>query len=174
MALLKGEIELIDGMNASLVCALLSEVYTGGKEAYVDSDEIVDSSKITILKDRVIYDGNLAIRSDKRNIASLNVLNIPLEVTGNFICAGCENLTTLEGAPCEVGGSFYCNNCDDLSSLEGSPRIVPVDFACTYCESITSLKGGPQEVGHNYYCEHCDNLISLDGAEEKTKGRFIK
>lgn len=106
----------------------------------------------------LVINGKLAIKFGK--------------VGGTFSCAGCNNLTSLEGCPREVGRHFSCSFCHNLTSLIGAPEKVGRDFACDYCENLTSLIGAPEKVGRNFDCSLCEKLTNLEGAPRKVVGVF--
>ena len=107
---------------------------------------------------------------DCRFLTSLK--GAPKKVYGDFTCMNCASLTSLEGAPLEVGKGFYCSECTSLKSLEGAPLEVKDLFSCTGCTSLTSLKGAPKKVGGRFSCSSCTSLTSLKGAPKKVGGRF--
>ena len=70
---------------------------------------------------------------DEDHKTKLNVLDIS-GVTGNFNCANCDSLQSLEGAPENVKFSFYCYDCKSLKSLKGAPKEVGGIFNCEKCK----------------------------------------
>ena len=96
-----------------------------------------------------------------------NGMFIWTNIKGNFDCANCYSITSLEGAPKEVEGSFFCNHCRSLISLRGAPEKISRGFHCSFCNSLKSLEGAPKEVRGDFNCFNCDSLISLEGAPEK-------
>ena len=52
----------------------------------------------------------------------------------NFMCMGCNNLTSFKGISKEVGGNFNCLRCNKLTSLEGAPEKVGI-FCCFDCNN---------------------------------------
>ena len=128
----------------------------------------------------LIVDGKLAVKFGKvsrnficaycENLTSLE--GCPREVGGNFNCYYCENLTSLKGCPEEVGGSFDCNNCENLKSLEGCPKEVGGYFDCSDCINLKSLKGCPEKVGGTFDCSGCINLTNLDGCPKEVGSYF--
>ena len=70
-----------------------------------------------------------------------------------------------------IGGDFSCAYCPKLKSLQGTPEIVEGGFNCVGCNKLSSLKGAPKEVGRNFNCVGCSSLHSLDGIG-KVKGRI--
>ena len=47
-------------------------------------------------------------------------------IKGNFDCANCYSLTSLEGAPKEVGGSFRCGRCKVKFTEEDVKKVSNV------------------------------------------------
>ena len=94
------------------------------------------------------------------------------EIEGDFICAYCKNLTTLQGAPKRIGGNFSCSGCSKLTSLEGAPEYVGGTFICEYCSEFKSLKGAPKKVGGGFSCGYCSKLESLEGAPKEVGRNF--
>ena len=62
-------------------------------------------------------------------------------VEGDFDCANCPELESLEGAPKKVGRHFNCSGCPKLTSLKGAPKVVKWDFICSHCPKLSSLDG---------------------------------
>lgn len=87
------------------------------------------------------------------------IVNIPSK--GEFVCSGCNSLTSLEYAPDEVM-AFDCCGCVNLTSLKGGPSIVFGEYNCWGCVNLTSLDGLPKEV-HTLYLDNCSQLTSLEG-----------
>lgn len=108
------------------------------EEYYVKDGLVCCNGSVTVLNDDLV-DGKFPVKFGK--------------VQGNFDCAYCESLTSLEGAPKEVGKNFYCSECSSLASLEGAPEKVGGDFDCTYCSSLTSLKGITKNIGGKIYSD---------------------
>ena len=94
------------------------------------------------------------------------------KVGGNFICALCDNLTSLEGAPEKVDGDFDCHDCKNLISLGGAPKEIYGNFKCNNCTNLTSLKGASKKVGGNFDCSDCVKLESLKDTPKKV-GRDV-
>lgn len=94
-------------------------------------------------------------------------------VKGNFTCARCSSLISLEGCPEEVGRNFDCSYCKNLVSLEGAPKFVGESFDCSWCAKIKTLEGCPNEVGWNFKCSICDSLISLKGCPKRIPQDFL-
>lgn len=94
------------------------------------------------------------------------------KVDGNFICCGCDQLTSLKGCPQYVGGDFDCFNNDNITSLEGCPQRVSGNFDCSNCDKLESLNGAPQKVGGYFACSKCEKLESLEGAPQEVGGFF--
>lgn len=132
-----------------------------GIEKITLSDKINDDGKYVV--DIKGYNIQLG-----QNIKKLtNDLFIFGTVEGDFKCAHCHSLISLEGAPQKIKGDFACYTCSKLKTLEGGPKEVGGNFVCDWCESLTSLKGGPKEVGKDFHCNYCDSLKSLEGAPQK-------
>lgn len=91
----------------------------------------------------------------------------PKEVD-TFECIGCMKLTSLEGCPQEAN-SFSCNNCQSLLSLEGAPKTVEY-FDCAGCISLKDLKGAPEEA-YDFNCAGCRGLKDLTGSP-KSVGEY--
>ena len=92
-------------------------------------------------------------------------------VSGDFNCAVCKSLKSLEGAPKKIGGWFDCSYCKSLKTLEGAPKEVG-DFFCYDCRSLKTLEGAPKEVKGSFDCRECDSLKTLEGAPQKVGGGF--
>ena len=74
--------------------------------------------------------------------------------------AGVENtnITSLTNGLFEFGvvsGDFNCAVCKSLKSLEGAPKKIGGWFDCSYCKSLTSLIGCPKEVEEYFHCHNC-------------------
>ena len=142
------------------------------KEFLKDNYKINGSYTIKGTKDGFVVDVKGYIKVINKDITSLtNGLFEFGEVSGEFLCSYCKNLTSLEGAPEKVGGTFECYNCKALTTLEGAPEKVGDDFSCRRCESLKSLEGAPKEVG-DFSCVHCQSLTTLKGAPQKVGGEF--
>ena len=153
-SLLDDEEDLIDN-NDALIRDFLEKNYTI-YGSYIIKNNVVDAK------------GDVMVKNDK--ISSLtNGLFEFGKVDGNFNCACCNSLTSLEGAPKYVGKDFYCFFCNSLTSLEGAPKYVGKDFNCACCNSLTSLEGAPKYVGKDFYCFFCNSLTSLEGAPKAKK-----
>lgn len=96
----------------------------------------------------------------------------PQMVEGYFNCRGCSSLKTLEGAPKKVKSDFYCYECNSLQTLKGAPKEVGGSFNCEDCINLKSLKGSPVKVGRSFFCRGCSNLISLEGAPKEVGNAF--
>lgn len=56
-----------------------------------------------------------------------NFTKLPINfghVAGNFSCAYCHNLQSLEGVPTSIDGNFSCYNCDKIKSLDYLPKQI--------------------------------------------------
>ena len=91
---------------------------------------------------------------------------------GDFYCAGCKRLKTLEGAPEKIG-TFSCAGCNGLKTLEGAPKDVQQNFNCAGCDSLESLIGAPKTVGGDFDCSGCKNLSSIEDLPELIEGKLI-
>ena len=148
---------------------------------YITDGNVINSKKSIVISDTDLVNGKLPFKfgrvdgdfscADCTSLTSLE--GAPKKVGGTFSCYKCTSLTSLKGGPQEVGGSFSCADCTSLTSLEGSPQKVSGHFYCDVCPSLTSLKGAPQEVGGNFDCRECTSLTSHEGVPKKIGGRFI-
>lgn len=102
--------------------------------------------------------------SAKREITKLTNGKFIFKKAHKFVCMGCKELESLEGAPMEVD-TFDCTGCMKLTSLEGCPQKAN-SFSCNNCQSLLSLEGAPEEVEY-FDCAGCTSLSSLKGAPEK-------
>ena len=148
--------------------------WSGGRIREEDINRIINELRIdkyTINKDYTVdVNGDVIIR-DKHLING----KLPIKfgnVSGDFDCSSCGNLTSLEGSPNKVGGDFDCYECPNLLSLKGAPEKVGRDFDCSYCNKIKTLGGAPKEVGINFECYKCYSLKSLKGAPKEIGGDF--
>lgn len=127
-----------------------------------DIVDIIDGASITL-------DG----LGKARNATSLtNGLFKFGKIDGNFSCAYCKKLKTLEGAPEYVKGEFVCDYCEDLSSLKGSPEQC-AKFLCNHCSKLTSLKGISKKIDYSIEYRDCPNLKSIDDIPSDFDGRLI-
>lgn len=118
----------------------------------------------------VNYDGDIKF---KDNITSLtNDIFQWGVVGGDFSCAFCKSLKTLEGAPKYVGKDFMCVNCISLETLEGAPKETGRHFNCQGCDSLKNLEGSSEKVGLDFYCQGCKSLKSLEGAPKEVARDF--
>ena len=136
----------------------------------VPSELLNDINEKDILPE--VVEGSIRINSSVAFETFLKYSKNLKTVTGDFTCAHCTSLESLEGAPEKVGGDFICVDCDSLDSLEGAPEKVSGDFICAGCTSLESLEGAPKEVGEDFICDRCHSLKSLEGAPEKVGGDF--
>ena len=128
------------------------------EEYYIENGKVCCKGDV-VIDDNDLIDGKFPFKFGK--------------VEGNFCCAGCEKLISLEGAPEKVEGHFNGDSCCNLKSLKGVPEKVGGDFICDSCYELTSLEGSPKEVGGDFSCcEVGEKLESLEGAPEKVKGDF--
>ena len=134
-----------------------------GENYFIDSYEI----KTTNNKLVVNVKGNVKVINN--DITSLTNGFFEFgEVRGNFDCARCESLKTLEGAPQKIGKDFNCFRCKSLTTLEGCPEKVDGDFYCSHCYKLKSLKGAPKEVGGGFYCRECGIKFSTKDVKKYT------
>ena len=181
--ILEGLLDIEDNINIDA-----SVITEDAIKDFLEKNYNIDIYIIKYVKNKFIVDvkGNADVKNE--NITSLtNNLFKFNEVTKDFYCANCNNLTSLEGAPnkcfnfychhCdslkslkgapkEVGGNFNCSYCDSLTSLEYSPKVISVRFSCYNCNNLKSLKGAPQEC-YSFDCSNCDSLNSLEGSPQK-------
>ena len=61
-------------------------------------------------KGEITVKGNVSFKNKNFDKFEVQFANI----SGNFDCKRCKNLTSLEGAPKEVGGTFDCAECEKL------------------------------------------------------------
>ena len=165
------EIEKIGGMESNIK-QLKKEIEEWIKENYY-KNKLKISNKPN--KDGLyeVTAENVEVKSRNNDITSLtNGLFIWKEVNDFFICTGCKNLTSLEGAPKKVGGDFSCAYCTSLESLEGCPKEVGGWFSCAHCNSLSSLKGAPEKVDKDFSCFNCKSLKSLEGAPKEVEEDF--
>lgn len=80
-----------------------------------------------------------AINLARKNLSSLEGINIPRKVIGDFRCDD-NHLTSLKGGPEEVTGNYICNKNLQLTSIEGCPSKVEWSFFCGETKLI-SLQG---------------------------------
>ena len=166
-------------ISKNKICPKIKESLLDDDDAFYDPkndknlivDWIKSNYKITgklTISDDFIVDCSGAVKVKNKTITSLtNGLFRWGKVSGNFICADCKKLVSLEGAPEKVGGVFNCNYCNELKSLEGGPKEVEVNFWCEHCNELKTLKGSPEYVGGNFYCGCCNKLVTLQGAPKE-------
>ena len=136
------------------------------KEFLKDNYKINGSYTIKGTKDGFVVDVKGYIKVINKDITSLtNGLFEFGEVSGEFLCYYCKNLTSLEGAPEKVGGTFECHNCKALTTLEGAPEKVGESFYCSECILLKTLKGAPKEVGGSFQSSNC----GIEFTEEDVK-----
>ena len=163
----------------------MDDVLNSGDEAIKNNiikqwliENLKYGSSLCIISKKPNKDGKYEVSASgdivfKDTISALtNEIFIWTNVSGNFNCSKCYELTTLEGAPEKVGGNFSCNHCTNLTSLEGAPKKVGKDFNCDWCIKLTSLEGAPKEVGGNFKCSDCIKLKTLEGAPKKVEINF--
>lgn len=157
MALLRNEVELIEEYDIDIIFDILTKMY-------IDDSHELDKSKLSVINNGVIYDGNMRIRTELRdNIETLELPGITIEeVSGNFDCYNCKRIESLKGAPKKVGGNFICTECHSIEDLSGAPEIVGADLRCSFCTSLKLLNHGPLEVGGDLVCFFCDHLINTN------------
>ena len=81
---------------------------------YITDGNVINSKKSIVISDTDLVNGKLPFKFGR--------------VDGDFSCADCTSLTSLEGVPQEVGRNFYCRNCPSLTSLEGAPKKIGGKF----------------------------------------------
>ena len=97
---------------------------------YITDGNVINSKKSIVISDTDLVNGKLPFKFGR--------------VDGDFSCADCTSLTSLEGVPQKVGENFNCSKCPSLTSLEGAPQKVGGDFYCSNCPSLTSHEGVPK------------------------------
>lgn len=135
---LLGDIDNLVNDNNIIIQQFLKSTYNiyGSYNIYLkDGKNIVD------------IDGSIYVRpSRKFNINHLTDRLFKFgKVSVNFVCAGCPNLESLDGAPIEVGEDFNCDNDIKLTSLNGAPKKVK-NFHCSDNISLLSIDDLPDNI----------------------------
>ena len=69
---------------------------------YITDGNVINSKKSIVISDTDLVNGKLPFKFGR--------------VDGDFSCADCTSLTSLEGVPQKVGWDFWCSNCPSLTS----------------------------------------------------------
>ena len=77
---------------------------------YITDGNVINSKKSIVISDTDLINGKLPFKFGR--------------VDGDFSCADCTSLTSLEGVPQKVGWDFWCSNCPSLKSLEDAPKKI--------------------------------------------------
>ena len=148
------------------------------KESILDVDDLVADDNLFIekwLKENCEIKGTYTIKDGVVNVKGSVKINSDVEtigvqfgeVTVDFFCYCCPNLTSLKGTPKEVGRDFNCSRCNSLTTLQGAPERVDGSFDCNRCINLKSLKGAPKEVRKSFDCSDCVSLTTLEGAPKE-------
>ena len=76
---------------------------------YITDGNVINSKKSIVISDTDLVNGKLPFKFGR--------------VDGDFSCADCTSLTSLEGVPQKVGRDFWCSKCPSLTSHEGVPKL---------------------------------------------------
>lgn len=95
-------------------------------------------------------------KANRHAIKSLK--NCPDIVTGNFNCALCPNLTSLQYGPIEVGKHYYCHNTG-ITSFDYIAPAIKGDIIAFCNTDLTNIEALNKTTFHLINIELCNDII---------------